>query len=49
MSGSHGQLANMQVPLALQNKILGMHEAQVLTSSEILLLFFLPFFFFRKG
>lgn len=38
-SGSHGQLAKMQIPLVPQNKILGRHEAKVLTSSETLLLF----------
>lgn len=34
VSGSHGQLANMKISLAPQNKILGMHEALVLTSSD---------------
>lgn len=40
MSGSHVQLAKMQIPLALENKILGMHEAQILASSKSLLLFY---------
>lgn len=35
----------MQIPLALQNKILGICEAPVLRGSETLLIFFFHFFF----
>lgn len=44
VSGSHGQLANMKISLAPQNKILGVHEALVLTSCDSSVFSFFIFF-----
>lgn len=46
VSELHGQLGKTQIPLAPQNKILDMHEVQLLTALK---LFFFFLHFFRKG